>query len=56
MTILVVAAVAVVLVLVLAVRVLRRRPHRAVEAAELSAYHDGLDALTRLEAQRAHPD
>lgn len=35
---------------------LRRRPPRSLESLELSSYHDGLDALTRLEAERAHPD
>jgi hypothetical protein len=45
-----------VVVLVLIVRLVRRRPPRALEATGLSAYHDGLDALTRLEAQRVHPD
>lgn len=42
-----------ILLLLVAWLVVRRRPHRALEAAELSAYHDGLDALDRLDAKRA---
>lgn len=49
-------AAAVALALVLLLVVVHRRPHKGIEAHELSAYHDGLDALTRLEARRVHPD
>jgi hypothetical protein len=51
-----VVATSVAVVLLLALIVLRRRPPRSLESLELSAYHDGLDALTRLEAERAHPE
>jgi hypothetical protein len=50
---LVLAAVAIGLVAALVV--VHRHPAKSVEAKELSAYHEGLDALTRLEAQRLHP-
>lgn len=56
MTMLVVAGLVAVALLLSALVVLHRRPARSLESLELSAYHDGLDALTRLEAERAHPD
>jgi len=46
------ATMVVVLMFVLAVR---RRPRRAAETGQLSAYHDGLDALTRLDERRSTP-
>lgn len=53
MTVLIVLAAVAACLLAAAWLVVRRRPHRAVEADQLSAYHDGLDALTRLDAKRA---
>lgn len=55
MTVMLVVGGAVALVLLLVVVSLVRRPSRGVEAHELSAYHDGLDALTRLDARRSRP-
>jgi hypothetical protein len=53
MTLLVVLAVVAVGLVVMTFLVVRRRPAKHVEAQELSAYHDGLDALTRLDARRS---
>jgi hypothetical protein len=57
MTVMVVV-VAAVLVLVVALLLVarRRRPARGIESQGLSAYHDGLDALTRLDARRVRPE
>jgi hypothetical protein len=46
---------AVLAVLVVLALAFRRRPRRATEVGQLSAYHDGLDALTRLGERRGTP-
>jgi hypothetical protein len=46
---------AVLAVLVVFALAVRRRPRRAPEVGQLSAYHDGLDALTRLDERRGTP-
>jgi hypothetical protein len=52
MTVLLVLAVVAVGLVLMTFLVVRRRPAKHVEAQQLSAYHDGLDALTRLDARR----